>query len=61
MKDGGKYHACFVAYKSVQKEVHKDVRRSKRNLKRKLKKNRKKNSKAFISNRVSFGPLKQGD
>ena len=67
-RDGGKDHASFIAYQNVQKEVKKGVTRAKRNLERKLAKNRKKNNKAFFShikkatsNRVSVGPLKQGD
>ena len=67
-RDGGKDFESFIAYRNVQKEVHKSVRTAKRNFERKLAKNRKKNSKAFFShikkstsNRVSVGPLKQGD
>ena len=67
-RDGGKDHDSFQAYKKVQKEVQKGVRKAKRNFERKMAKNRKKNSKAFFSyikkstsNRVSVGPLKQGD
>ena len=58
----------YQAYKNVQKEVTKAVKNAKRNLERKLAKSRKKNSKAFFSymkkqtsNRVSVGPLKDGD
>jgi hypothetical protein len=63
-----KDYNSFQSYKTVQKEVSKAVKNAKRNLERKLAKSRKKNAKAFFSymkkqtsNRVSVGPLKDGD
>ena len=57
-----------MQFKNVQKEVSKSVKVAKRNFERNLAKNRKANSKAFYShikkntsNRVTVGPLRQGD
>merc|ERR1712030_23581 len=56
----------FEAYRNVQKEVQKSVKKAKRNFERKIAKDE--NKKAFYSymkkktsNRVSVGPLKEGD
>ena len=67
-RDGGKDYESFMHYKNVQKEVSKSIKVAKRIFERSLAKNRKLNSKAFYShikkntaNRVSVGPLKNGD
>ena len=64
--EGERDYESFEAYKKVQKEVQKSVRRAKRNFERKIAKE--KNKKAFYSymkkktsNRVSVGPLKDGE
>ena len=58
----------FQAYNKIQKEVKKAVQQAKRKLERKLAKESKKNPKAFYSylkkktaNKVTVGPLKDGD
>ena len=66
-RGGGDYNS-YSAYKKVQKEVQDSVKRAKKKLERRLAKNRKKNSKSFYSyikkktkNKVTIGPLKDGD
>ena len=68
MRDGGKDYASFQAYRDIQKEVKKEVKQAKKKLERKLAKEAKKNSKQFYSylkkktsNRVTVGPLKEGE
>ena len=68
MRDGGKDYASFQAYRNIQKEVKKEVRQAKKKLERKLAKDAKKNSKQFYSylkkktaNKVTVGPLREGD
>ena len=58
----------FQAYKQVQNDVKKAVRTAKRNLERSLAKSAKKNPKAFYSylkkknsNKVTVGPIKDGE
>jgi hypothetical protein len=65
-REGGKDFESFQAYKKVQSEVQKSVRKAKRNFERKIAKSE--NKKAFYSymkkkttNKVSVGPLKEGD
>ena len=65
-REGGKDYESFEAYKKVQAEVKKSVQNAKRNFERKIAKD--KNKKAFYSymkkktsNRVSVGPLKEGN
>ena len=61
-------YASWQAYKKVQTDVKKAVRQAKRKLERSLAKAAKRNPKQFFSylkkktsNRVSVGPLKDGD
>ena len=61
-------YECFQAYKQVQSDVKKAVKQAKKKLERSLAKAAKKNPKQFYSylkkktsNRVSVGPLKEGD
>ena len=61
-------YQSWQAYKKVQDDVKKAVKMAKRKLERSLAKNAKKNRKAFysylkkkVSNKVSVGPLKDGD
>ena len=67
-KDGGRDYAGFKVYRDIQTEVKKEVRKAKKKLERKLAKEAKKNSKQFYSyikkkktNRVTVGPLKNGE
>ena len=67
-RDGGKDYASFEAYRDIQKEVKKEVRQAKKKLERKFAKEAKKNNKQFYSylkkktaNRVTVGPLKDGE
>lgn len=64
--EGGRDFESFQAYKKVQSEVQKSVKNAKKNFEKKIAKD--KNKKAFFSylkkktsNRVSVGPLKDGD
>ena len=65
---GGNDYASFEAYRNIQKEVKREVSKAKRKFEKKLAKNAKKNSKQFYSylkkktaNRVTVGPLKNGE
>ena len=67
-RNGGRDYDSFLNFKKVQREVQNSVRRARRNFERSLAQQRKSNSKAFFShikkctaNRVTVGPLKQGD
>ena len=67
-RNGGRDFDSFMAYKKVQKEVQNAVKKARRNFEQKLAKDKRANSKAFFShikkttsNRVSVGPLKEGD